>query len=518
MRNELFQSAVNPKKAATSRNHAGGRAYDPGPEHGLAQMSMTCTLADSFYTSSEQQLNEVIKLADQCSPEFIGKLAVYSREVGQMKDLPAVLVAYLAGHYEREVLDQVFGRVIDNGRMVRNFFQIIRSGRMGRRGLGSQPKRLLRGWFASQGAEGVFRNSTGSNPSMADVIRMARPVPLTAEEKYLYQYLLGKGEASGTAFALKKWSLGEGDMPRGLPFEFLAGAATSQAHWEDIAHNLSWNATLKNLNTFARHKVSASAWKAIAARLQQTPPKHVFPYSVMTAFKYTLANNDIPMYVKDAVQDALDNSLGNIPAIDGTVAVCVDTSGSMGSAVTGNRGSATGVTTCVEVASLIASAILRKNPSAKVIVFDTAAAVATLNPRDSVATNCRLLNRNGGGTDVSSALRLLNQQGLAPDLTLMVSDNESWFERRAQTYYGSAYRPGTTVAQQEWERIAGRNKSAKLVCLDIQANPTLQVQSSKRVLNLGGFSDAVFGLVNDFSKNLLDAATLVGKIKEVKLD
>lgn len=505
MNTDLFQTTGG-KRAAKVKNHAGGKAYDPGAEHGLAQMAMTCTLADSYYTKAPQQLQEVISLADQCSPEYIGKLAVYAREVGQMKDLPALLVAYLASKYENDILDSVFARVIDNGRMVRNFVQIIRSGVLGRKGLGSQPKRLLRQWFAAQGAEGVYRNSTGSAPSMADVIKLARPIPYTPEERDMYRYLIGKGEACGAAWQLKKWAAGEGEMPR-LPFEFLAGAAKTQQHWEDIAMGLSWNATLKNLNTFARHGVSSKAWEAIHTRLTQTPPKHVFPYSIMTAYRYIDSNIDIPMSVKLAVQDALDASLANVPRVEGSLAVLVDVSGSMQSPVTGYRGSATGATRCVDVAALIASVFLHKNPETTVIPFDTRAYTMDppLNPRDSVITNAGRIHCPGGGTDVSCGLRALNYMGKAPDLVVMVSDNESWFSNRLHN--------SITAAQREWNTMVGKNKNARLVCLDVQANPTVQVQTSKRVLNLGGFSDAIFRLVSEFSRGGLDTGAWVERTK-----
>jgi 60 kDa SS-A/Ro ribonucleoprotein len=41
----------------------------------------------------------------------------------------------------------VFGRVIDNGKMLRNFVQIVRSGAMGRKSLGSAPKKLVQNWL-----------------------------------------------------------------------------------------------------------------------------------------------------------------------------------------------------------------------------------------------------------------------------------------------------------------------------------------------------------------------------------
>ena len=61
---------------------------------------------------------------------------------------------------------------------------------------------------------------------------------------------------------------------------------------------------------------------------------------------------------------------------------CPDVSGSMGAPVTGFRQGATSQVTCRDAAALIASAILRRNPSAEVIAFDDQVRPLALNPRD----------------------------------------------------------------------------------------------------------------------------------------
>ena len=57
-----------------------------------------------------------------------------------MKDMPALLLAVLSAK-SPALLAQVFARVIDNGRMLRNFVQILRSGAVGRKSLGSRRRR-----------------------------------------------------------------------------------------------------------------------------------------------------------------------------------------------------------------------------------------------------------------------------------------------------------------------------------------------------------------------------------------
>ena len=81
-----------------------------------------------------------------------------------------------------------------------------------------------------------------------------------------------------------------------------------------------------------------------------------------------------------------------MPAIDGQVYVCPDVSGSMQSPVTGHRKGATTAVRCVDVAALVAAAILRQNPTAEVLPFERArSSTLRLNPRDSVMTNAEKL-------------------------------------------------------------------------------------------------------------------------------
>lgn len=63
----------------------------------------------------------------------------------------------------------------------RNFVQILRSGVVGRKSLGSRPKRLVQGWLNSRTDAQLLRASVGNDPSLADVLKMVRPKPETPE-------------------------------------------------------------------------------------------------------------------------------------------------------------------------------------------------------------------------------------------------------------------------------------------------------------------------------------------------
>jgi 60 kDa SS-A/Ro ribonucleoprotein len=178
--------------------------------------------------------------------------------------------------------------------------------------------------------------------------------------------------------------------------------------------------TRMNLNTFARHGVFETDGLAslMAARLRdarEIQRARVFPYQLLTA--YQNCDEAVPQEVRDALQDAMELAIANVPSIEGRVVVCPDVSGSMKSPVTGHRAGSTTSVRCVDVAALVAASVLRKNQSATVLPFEQTVVPVDLNSRDSVMTNAgRLASIGGGGTNCSAPVRLLNQQKAKADL------------------------------------------------------------------------------------------------------
>ena len=160
---QLFSSPRRPAAPpAEALNEAGGLAYAFAPRHALAQLAATGTFNRTFYGEPVDQLEGIRRAADRCSPEFVAKTALYARERGHMKDMPAALCAMLS-KADPSLLRRVFPRVIDNPRMLRGFVQMMRSGAFGRRSLGSGP---------SAGGSARARSAGGSRPRAA---RPARP-------------------------------------------------------------------------------------------------------------------------------------------------------------------------------------------------------------------------------------------------------------------------------------------------------------------------------------------------------
>ena len=503
----LFQSIIGkllPK--ADAINEAGGRAYQFSDKHALAQLAATGCLNSTFYATGEQQLTDVLALCEGVEPEFIARTALFARERACMKDMPALLCAVLSVK-SPGLMAEIFDRVIDSPKMLRNFVQIMRSGVVGRKSLGTLPKRMILQWLEGRSDEQLFNGSVGNSPSLADIIKMVHPKPKDDRRRALLGYLIGRNvhfdslPAIVREFELFKWVVGKDggslETPPDVPFQMLTALPLTTGQWKQIARSASWQTTRMNLNTFARHGVleDGDIVQLIADRLrdeQLIEKAKAFPYQLMVAYLST--GEGVPLLIREALQDAMEIAIRNVPQVNGKVFVLPDISGSMHSSITGQRTGATSKVRCIDVAALVAAAMLRKNPTAEVIPFEAQVVSCPLNPRDSVMTNAqKLASLPCGGTNCSAPLRHLNERNEHGDLVIFVSDNESWMDSPRHGCFGGS----ATETMKEWSKFKARNPQARLICIDIQPYATTQAKEQSDITNVGGFSDQVFSLIAD---------------------
>ncbi len=509
--------------AANAQNAAGGIAYARSPEAALALYAATGCLNGTFYANADEQLETALALCAKVDPRFIAQTAIYARRTAFMKDMPALLLASISLR-DRDAFAAAFPRVIDNGRMLRNLVQILRSGRVGRKSLGSLPKRLVRQWLERASVDQIVHAAIGNAPSLADVIKMVHPKPADAEREALYAWVIGKAyDEAKLPETLRAYEAFKRDPQSAalpdLSFQYYTSMPLTIKHWRALARRASWQTLRQNLNTFARHDVfkdQAVVYDVVAklTDAESIRRARAFPYQLLTAYNATASQSeqdvptaDVPLNIREALQDAMEIATRNVPTIEGKVVVAVDVSGSMSSPITGCRQGATSKVRCVDVAALIAACVLRANPQARVMPFDTAIRDVHLNPRDSVMTQARELAKvGGGGTKISEPLQQLNREQATVDVMVIVSDNESWADTRSG---------GATATMLQWAQLKARCPQAKLVCIDLQPTATSQTVEREDVLHVGGFSDAVFDLLANFAAEGAGATRWVEKIASI---
>jgi 60 kDa SS-A/Ro ribonucleoprotein len=540
----LFNKNTPSRKAvpvANTVNVAGGKAYSLTDKHALAQFAVTGTFANQFYTTAEQQLAAVKELLNKVDPIFVAKLAVYARENALMKDMPAALLASLSTS-NVELMKKIFDRVVDNGKMLRNFVQLVRSGEFGRKSFGNAPKKAIQRWIESRKDYALFNDSVGNEPSLADVIKMVHPHPSTAQKAALYGYICGKEvvpnkkdmkfrkiEGTGTEVAqtvnfqdlpevvqaFENFKNGKTKETPNVSFQMLTALPLTNENWKDIARKAPFQMLRMNLNTFERHGVlkDDELVSVIAAKLRDAEAiekAKVFPYQIMAA--YSNIEDSIPTKIQNALHDALDIATKNVPSFEGKkVYVFPDVSGSMGNPATGNRGTATSKVRCIDIAALVSATVLRRNDDAVVMPFDDGLhSTSAISGRDSILTNAaKLAAFGGGGTSCELPLIELNKNKAKADILIYVSDNASW--------YGTGqYQGKATVAAAEWKELKKRNPNAKMVCINVQSDPTTQISDDNSVMNIGGFSDQIFETILNFVNNKGKNANVEAWVKEIE--
>ncbi len=544
----LFSSMMSRLPQANAVNEASGRAYKLEPKHALAQVAATGTFGNAFYSTAETQLAEVLTLIDQVDDnKYLAKLALYAREKAFMKDMPAALLVALSVR-DTELMHRVFDRVVDNGRVLRTVFQMIRSGQFkrksdkyeasrGRIGLSSSVQRAFQRWLNTASVGKLLSASIGNDPSLRDILRMARPTPTDNARRAMFGWLTGK--------EVEKWAPAtEADLPADVQsliayrnseseeaqaliaggldnvrWDLLSDAAKGPKVWTALARKMGPQALRMNLNTLLRHDVFhvAASLRDADASLGETGLRDMvdyvaeriadkseirrskqFPYQYFAA--YLNADDNVPQKIKTALHKAAEIACGNVPELPGPVVIGLDTSGSMSSAVTGHRGrGATSKMRCIDVAALFAAAILRRNPDSVVIPFDTSSYDAKIDPNDSILSLAeRLAKYGGGGTDCSLPLVAANQKHAKRKFAgiILVSDNESWV---------GTGRHGSTAVMTAWEsfvanqrKLAGKEARPKLINIDLQPYQTVQACERADIMNIGGFSDAVFNVISAF--------------------
>ncbi|MEO1025258.1 MAG: VWA domain-containing protein [Pseudomonadota bacterium] len=503
-----------PKANAT--NKAAAPAYAYSDAHALAQVAVTGTFGGAIYQDAQDELEYVLHLADEVDVETLAKTAIYARKRGYMKDMPAVLLAVLARR-DPVLFRRVFGRVVDNGKMLRTFVQVIRSGQTGRKSLGSAPKAMVQNWLNTASDRALINANIGNDPSLADVIKMVHPKPGTKAREAIFAWIVGKPcDVAALPEALQTWlrfkETGKGPVPD-VPFQMLTQLELSSAHWSRIARKGSWQMVRQNLNTFQRHGVFGVTKNVdhVAALLRDPDAirkAKAFPYQLMVAAQNV--SKEMPRQIVDALHDAMEIAAANVPKVQGQVVICPDVSGSMTWPVTGYRPGTASVVRHVDVAALVAASFLRSARGAQVLPFDTKVREVRLQARDTILTNAeKLAQLAGGGTNCSAPLAYLNKRGRAPDLVVFVSDNQSWVDANP--------RGQGTAMMKQWEVIKRRNPKAKLVCIDIAPYGTTQAQTREDVLNIGGFSDAVFDQIAAFASGQTGAEHWVREIAKIDL-
>jgi hypothetical protein len=255
--------------------------------------------------------------------------------------------------------------------------------------------------------------------------------------------------------------------------------------WAELieSRKLGYMAMLRNVRNMLEADIDLVALRKVADTISDPiAVKHSkqLPYRFLSAMD-SIQETKGRLIIQNAISDALECSLENIPKLGNNVWVIVDCSMSMTSPTRLPNGKlSTRFFSPFKIASVFAAALVKAHNAANnvaVTMFSDYAKDVSVSPRDSIMTIAKQLQEKvfGGGTDLSSALKYKASLGFEPDVVIILSDMQ------VESLQGSnlnVFKPGTFK-----------------VAINLQAYDTTPCDSRDGWLQLGGFSDKVFTML-----------------------
>lgn len=458
-------------------NFAGGRAYTQSPKLELVSVLLTSFLKDEFYRSEKQTLGNLRALITKVGdPRFVAQAALYARHTHGMRSVSHLVAGETAkavkgARWTKDFYARVVRRPDDAveilayylaayGRPVPNSLK---------KGLGAALARFDEHQLAK------YRRDHGAF-KLVDAVNLLRPPSTPALAR------LVKGELAPA----ETW---ETKLTQAGALEDATEVAVAKgAAWADLvrARQLGYLALLRNVRNILTHAPQVADELACQLADENAVRRSlVFPFQFLAAVD-VLAQGNLPgaARVLEALNEAVDHSLANVPKFEGNTLIALDSSGSMAGQPQ-------------KIGSLFAATMV-KATGADLMLFSDDAKYVTLNRRDTTLTAANSIPFISGGTNFNAIFQRANR---AYDRIVILSDMQGWVGGGAPVAPFAEYQRRFQV-------------EPRVYSFDLKGYGTMQFPQ-ERVYCLAGWSDRVFDVMHKLDR---DPQALVREVEAIPLE
>lgn len=476
-------------------NLAGGEAFKESPELELVSLLLTSFVEDKFYESAKTQLKRLATLVDVNEKKFVAQAAVYARTEFGMRSITHALFGELLTKVKGQAwLKKAITKGVyrpDDLLEITAYYLNKMGGdkypsgkRVGLPGaLRKASKFILNKFNEYQLAK--YKGSR-SNIKMVDILNAVHAKPTDANSKVFEK--LVKGDLKSTETWEAKLSQA-GQEVKEIKDETEKEEKLKELKadaWKDLLMNkkLGYFALLRNLRN-----ILTQSPEVVDEALKQLVDEVAIKKSLVFPFRFKTAMNELGQVsdsrkVVQALSEALDKSLANVPKFDGKTLVVLDQSGSMSGKP-------------IEIGSIF-GAVLYKANDADLMIFGSDAKYTNPNPLDTVSSIAKQLdNANLGGTNFHAIFQTANKKY---DRIVILSDMQGWMGYENPTKDFEAYKKRTGA-------------EPFVYSFDLNGYGSLQFPE-KNVFAIAGFSDKIFDVMKLLEQ---DKNALVNKIKQIEL-
>lgn len=424
-------------KTMSTVTYEGAPAHVKDDRTALFTLAVTTLLKDKFYESADKQLDRLQTLTrtvTQADPQWVMDFAKWLRNDAYIRSASIVVAAEYVragGPHGRAVVDSVLQRADEPAEMIGYWHN-----KYGRklpaaikRGVADATQRLYNE-YAVQKYDGL-----SNDYRIGDVLQLVHSKPKADWQSELFRYALDRryngsdavpGErltqirnskaldeqirAEGVENFVQRPDAAELLRGAGWTWERLSGyGAVTAATWEAVIPSMGYMALLRNLRNFEQAGIGkelVNYVNGVIADPARVRTSKQFPYRFYNAYKNVESNK-----FKQSLEEALNESVHNMPVFDGDTHVTIDTSGSM----TGGWGyrATTSETAPIVTAAIFGVALYLRNDG-RLSQFANYAETIKLPAGTDVLSGVDYIVKQSGsvghGTDFSSVKNIMGSE------------------------------------------------------------------------------------------------------------
>ena len=481
------------------RNYEGAQAYKLSPELELYSAVVTASLSNLFYEKQDDRVDRISTLVGKVAPEFVAQLAVYTRNVMNLRSIPLLLVVELAKvHSGDDLVSRTVAKVVQRADEIMELLMCYQwrnpSSRGAKKlaGLSSQIKKGLQIAF-NHFDEYQFAKYNRSNleVKLRDALFLIHPKAKDEKQQAIFDKIASDTLDVPYTWEVELSALGQEKFAS----EQLKREAFARK-WEELIHSekVGYMALMRNLRNMLETQVSHSDMKMVCNRLAdpaQVAKSKQLPFRFLSAYReMEYVNSLSTKAVMQALESAVMVSASNINGFDENTRVLLasDVSGSMYTSISPRS------TVHLYDVGLLLSMLFR-NTCDQVIagIFGDRWEVVNL-PTNNVLAATRRLNKMEGEVGYSTngykVIDWLIKEQKVMDKVMMFTDLQMWDSSGRNKEFETSWK--------QYKKIA---PEAKLYLFDLAGygQAPLRVESHD-VFLIAGWSDRIFDVLAALEK------------------
>ncbi len=482
---------LSTKKKNEVINYEGAAAYRLSPEWELYTTAVTSALSDGFYETASDRLKRLRELIALNDPEFVAKLAAYTRRRMNMRSVALVMAVELAKVHSgddtvRKMVSQVVQRADEITELLA-YYQLA-NGRKGTKKLNRLSKQLQSGLqdaFNRFDEYQFAKYNRETEVRLRDALFLVHPKAKDESQQLIFNKIVNNELETPYTWETELSALGQTKFAS----EKERKAAVC-AKWEELIDSgkVGYMALMRNLRNILDADVSKKHIKKVCETLagahevrrsKQLPFRFLAAYREITAVKSKYSGR-----VLEALESAVAVSAENIRGFDEDTSVLIacDVSGSMQRAV-----SPRSKILAYDIGLMLTMLLKSRCRNAVTGMFGDRWKIINV-PRSGILQNVNLFYKREGEVGYATNGHLVIEDLIARheriDKVMLFTDCQLWNTR------------GNNTIANAWKRYKAFSPDSKLYLFDLSGYGNTPLNILQEDVHLiAGWSDKVFDIL-----------------------